>query len=76
MRKKWPYTLILALILVLPSTSFAQRVGSKIKPFAATKTMAGKAINMQEMIGTKPIMLVFWASWCPTVYTRCQGSIS
>ncbi|GBE13087.1 sporulation thiol-disulfide oxidoreductase A precursor [bacterium BMS3Bbin14] len=65
MRKKWSYTLILALILVLPTASFAQRVGSKLKPFAATKTMAGNTINMQEMIGTKPIMLVFWASWCP-----------
>ncbi len=64
MSKKWPYTLILALILILPTASFAQRVGSKLKPFAATKTMAGNTINMQEIIGTKPIMLIFWASWC------------
>ncbi len=64
MSKKWLYIFILALVLVLPSISFAQRAGNKLQPFAATTTMAGKTINMQEMIGTRPIMLVFWASWC------------
>lgn len=34
-------------------------------PAAAVMTLDGKNTNLSEMIGQKPVVLEFWATWCP-----------
>ena len=39
-------------------------IGKKAPP-AAVWTLDGKTANLSEYIGTKPVMMEFWAVWCP-----------
>lgn len=48
----------------LPLTVHAIEVGDIIPSFAGTG-MDGKRVDLSTVIGKQPIMLVFWASWCP-----------
>ncbi|NOQ47268.1 MAG: redoxin domain-containing protein, partial [Desulfobulbaceae bacterium] len=32
--------------------------------------MDGKTVDLKDSIGKKPIMLIFWASWCPNCKTE------
>ncbi len=59
-------TLVLTLcLLFLPATSlFAVEVGQHLIPFQGID-LAGKSLDMKDIIGHKPVMLIFWASWCP-----------
>jgi peroxiredoxin len=52
--------------------SAAQQLGEKIKaPDLNLKNPAGESVPLESYIGNKPILLVFWASWC----TDCQAEI-
>ena len=55
----------LTLLLCLATTLSAAQLG---QPLIAFKGMdlKGEQYDLQQSIGTKPIMLIFWASWCPT----------
>lgn len=55
----------LTLLLCLAATLSAAQLG---QPLIAFKGMdlKGEQYDLQQSIGTKPIMLIFWASWCPT----------
>ncbi len=57
-------TLTISLLLLLPCSTMALTKGQPLVPFYA-KTMNGKGLDMSTIIGQKPVMLVFWASWCP-----------
>ncbi|OQX12923.1 MAG: hypothetical protein BWK76_16970 [Desulfobulbaceae bacterium A2] len=35
-------------------------------PVFAGQGLDGQAIDLQQVIGKKPVVLVFWASWCPS----------
>lgn len=61
--------LAIALVLLLPVSSLALNQGDKLLPFTA-KDMDGKTIDLAAVIGTKPVMLIFWASWCPNCTTE------
>ncbi len=61
--------LTLALILLLPISALALNQGDSLFPFTA-KDMDGKTIDLAAVIGKKPIMLIFWASWCPNCKTE------
>ncbi len=39
-------------------------VGAKA-PGAAVETLNGKAVNLSRFIGRKPVVMEFWATWCP-----------
>jgi len=54
----------LLLFLFLPLTVHAIGVGDIIPSFTGTD-MDGKPIDLATVIGKEPVMLVFWASWCP-----------
>ncbi len=60
---------ILALFLLLPISALAIGQGDPLPSFTGTD-MDGKKIDMATVIGKKPVMLVFWASWCPTCKTE------
>ena len=54
----------LALLLLLPVSALALNQGDTLLPFTA-QDMDGKTIDSATVIGKKPLMLIFWASWCP-----------
>lgn len=56
--------LTVTLLLLLPVSVLALNQGEKIPLFAA-KDMNGTMIELSAIIGKKPVMLIFWASWCP-----------
>ena len=61
--------LIVAVALaVVPGTGRAQEsgipVGSKA-PAAALHTLDGKAVDLASYIGKSPMLIEFWAFWCP-----------
>ncbi len=62
--------LCFVLLLLLPVTALAINQGDPLIPFAA-QDMDGNNIDISTVIGKKPIMLVFWASWCP----NCKSEV-
>ena len=61
-------TWYLVLGLVAPVVAGAQESGievGKIAPAAAVQTLDGKAADLSQYIGKKPVLLEFWATWCP-----------
>lgn len=39
-------------------------VGTKA-PGASVETLDGHAVDLSQYIGTKPVVIEFWATWCP-----------
>ena len=39
-------------------------IGSKA-PAAAVETLDGKTANLSQFIGKTPVLIEFWATWCP-----------
>ena len=64
MNKTKSILLFLALLLLLPVSALAINQGDMLLHFSG-KDMDGKTIDMASVIGKKPVMLIFWASWCP-----------
>lgn len=59
-------TLLLVLCLLLfPTTLWAVQEGQQLIPFKGTD-LDGKPVDLQQSIGVKPVLLIFWASWCPS----------
>lgn len=42
----------------------AVEIGSSAPDFSLT-TLAGEPVGLADFKGKKPVMLVFWATWCP-----------
>ncbi|MDW7771595.1 MAG: hypothetical protein SCH71_01775 [Desulfobulbaceae bacterium] len=53
---------LLLLALIQPPGISAVEPGDKLVSFTG-KTMAGKKINIDRVIGNKPVLLFFWATW-------------
>ena len=64
-----PLSSLLALALVaVPSFARAQDSGIELGltgPAAAVATLDGKAANLASYIGKGPVLMEFWATWCP-----------
>ena len=58
----------LALALLAPAAAMAQdegiAVGATVQPFAM-ETLEGDAVDLASVIGKKPVLVEFWATWCP-----------
>jgi peroxiredoxin len=54
--------ILLLFFLLLPLTVQAIEVGDTIPTFAGID-MNGKPVDLANVIGKQPVMLVFWASW-------------
>jgi thiol-disulfide isomerase/thioredoxin len=57
-----------ATALCLASAAGAQEAGIELgarAPGAAVETLDGKAMDLSRYIGAKPVVLEFWATWCP-----------
>lgn len=59
-------TVILAFMTPGPAT--AQDVGLPLgtkPPATAVQTLSGDSVNLDQYIGKKPVLMEFWATWCP-----------
>lgn len=61
---------VLAVALLLPLSAQAVGKGDDMISFTV-KDMDGRSVKMDKIIGKNPVMLVFWASWCPS----CQFEV-
>ncbi len=61
------------LILLLLSGNCISLRASQAKeylvPFAG-KDLNGQPVDLRQSIGSRPVMLIFWASWCPSCVTE------
>lgn len=55
---------ILMLLLVAATPAWSLGVGEAAPDFKLT-TLDGKPVALADFKGKKPLMLIFWASWCP-----------
>jgi thiol-disulfide isomerase/thioredoxin len=54
-----------AIALGMPHRVQSQlELGSKA-PAAAVETLDGTAVNLSSFVGDKPVLIEFWATWCP-----------
>ena len=59
--------LTLTALLFTASTLEAQDIGIEIgttAPAAALETLDGKAADLSQYVGRKPVLMEFWATWC------------
>jgi len=69
---------VLTLLLLAATPPFAERPAqSESAPASSTETAAvslpdftlpdqnGKEVSLRQFIGKKPVLLAFWATWCP-----------
>jgi thiol-disulfide isomerase/thioredoxin len=60
--------LALALTSLTSARADAQELGLPVgsqAPAAAVQTLDGKAANLSQWVGKTPVVIEFWASWCP-----------
>lgn len=64
MRHVW----LVALLVAAPCGLAAQDIGLPLGTRAPAITLAdvgGKSVDVGQYIGTRPVLLEFWATWCP-----------
>jgi len=60
----WSVVLLLAFASVGQAQDIGIEVGS-IGPAAKVHTLDGKDANLSQFIGKTPVVMEFWATWCP-----------
>ena len=59
---------VLAATLAASAPLAAQSVGlplGTVAPAAAVQTLDGKPVDIKQYIGKTPVVIEFWATWCP-----------
>ena len=70
MRRNDLKILLVLVWLILGSYSLlAAQEGQRLIPFKG-HDLNGQPFDLQQSIGSKPVMLIFWASWCPSCKTE------
>jgi thiol-disulfide isomerase/thioredoxin len=65
---KFKFALALGLTTILAGAARAQDMGIEIgskAPAAAVETLDGKAADLSQYVGKEPVLIEFWATWCP-----------
>jgi len=69
MRRAIRYSLFaIGLTAAMPAVSHAQDVGIEIGsmgPSAKVHTLDGKEADLGQYVGKAPVIIEFWATWCP-----------
>ena len=55
-------------LFFLPCTALAVEEGQQLVAFRGND-LEGNPYDLAQIIGHKPVMLIFWASWCPSCIT-------
>src|SRR5438477_4904989 len=58
----------IALLVMCALPAYAQDIGIEVgsmAPAAKVHTLDGKDANLAQFIGKTPILMEFWATWCP-----------
>ena len=66
MRSMLATALLAVAVAATPLT--AQSVGlplGTVAPSAAVQTLEGKPVDLKQYIGKTPVVIEFWATWCP-----------
>lgn len=61
-------SLCIAVAAAVPARSPAQESGIAVgatAPAARVQTLNGQAVDISSYIGRKPVLIEFWAFWCP-----------
>ena len=58
--------------LFFPLSAYSEIVGQQLPAFTGSD-MNGNPVDLGKIIGTRPIMLVFWASWCADCRKKVQA---
>ena len=61
-------TVIAAAMLAVSTPLAAQGVGLEIgtaAPAAKVETLDGKTVDLADYVGKSPVLIEFWATWCP-----------
>ena len=61
-------TIVAAALLLTAAPLAAQDLGLPIgstAPAAAVQTLDGRPANLSQWIGRSPVVIEFWATWCP-----------
>jgi thiol-disulfide isomerase/thioredoxin len=53
-----------ALVAPLSAQSVGHPIGT-VAPAAAVQTLDGKPVDLKQYIGKTPVVIEFWATWCP-----------
>src|SRR5437773_10711580 len=61
---KWAIALLVTLAVPASAQDIGIEVGS-MAPAAKVHTLDGKDANLSQYIGKTPILMEFWATWCP-----------
>jgi thiol-disulfide isomerase/thioredoxin len=62
----WMAAIAVALAaLAMPAQASAQLDVGTRAPTAAVETLDGKPVDLSTFIGEKPVLIEFWATWCP-----------
>lgn len=64
----WLLSFTLLAVVASPSRGHAQEGGIAVgatAPSAAVTTLDGKAVDLASYVGAQPVVLEFWATWCP-----------
>ena len=67
-RHLYTITIVSTLALLAPGRARAQEAGIMLAasaPGASVVTLDGKQVDLSTYIGKKPVVLEFWATWCP-----------
>ena len=64
-----PWVLAALLVLLAAAGASAQddegiALGTVVEPFAV-EDLDGAVVDLAEVIGRKPVLVAFWATWCP-----------
>jgi thiol-disulfide isomerase/thioredoxin len=70
MRRNYLKTLVvLVWLILLPCSLVTAEESLRLIPFKG-HDLNGQPIDLQQSIGSKSVMLIFWASWCPSCKTE------
>ena len=62
------YGLALVAALVMPAALAAQDIGLPVgtrAPAVTVQDLDGKTVDLARFVGKRPVLLEFWATWCP-----------
>ena len=62
------YGLAIIAALVMPATLSAQDIGLPVgtqAPAVTVQDLDGKTVDLGRYVGKQPVLLEFWATWCP-----------